>query len=467
MMSQTALRAGATLWRSTVFVLVAWWAATDSVWAQVPRIQGQGTAASGMGNAFAAQADDPSALHYNPAGMTQLQGVQVMAGGLLSGGTTTFMSPTGVTATGDRNGGLAWPPPGHTYIVANLKDLGLTSLGDVTAGVGVIVPFGSLTRWPDDGPFRFVTTFTTLPLLDIKPTIAYRVTRDLSVGVGADIYTFTGLIGEGHAETRFISPGAAPFGAAGSKVELHGKDTAAGFNVSLFYTALRNGDGQPIANVGLVYRSQATLHLDGALLSNGTKVQDASTTFVLPQIVSGAIALWPVRAADREWKLELDVDYVGWKSVRNLDIRLGNGTVIPQPQNWKSTYATMVGTEYRWLRIESLPAWEVALRAGYTYQQSQMPDLGFNPGVPSADVHIVSTGLGLFCNGSGSFFGLTTCGELGFGSVKVKGVGLDLSYQTSIYEPRTVEGNTGVRAGVNGLYQSMFHTGGISVRVNF
>ena len=72
--------------------------------AQVPRIQGQGTAASGMGNAFAAQADDPSALHYNPAGMAQLSGVQVLIGGLLSGGTTTFTSPTGMAVTGNRNG---------------------------------------------------------------------------------------------------------------------------------------------------------------------------------------------------------------------------------------------------------------------------------------------------------------------------------------------------------------------------
>lgn len=39
--------------------------------AQVPRVYGQGAAASGMGNAFAAQADNPSALHYNPAGMTR------------------------------------------------------------------------------------------------------------------------------------------------------------------------------------------------------------------------------------------------------------------------------------------------------------------------------------------------------------------------------------------------------------
>ena len=59
--------------------------------AQVPRIQSQGTAASAMSNAFAAQADDPSALHYNPAGMTQLQGLQFMAGALISGGATRLI----------------------------------------------------------------------------------------------------------------------------------------------------------------------------------------------------------------------------------------------------------------------------------------------------------------------------------------------------------------------------------------
>ena len=120
--------------------------------AQVPRIQGQGAAASAMSNAFAAQANDPSALHYNPAGMTQLQGLQFMAGALIVGGSTDFTSPTGVTATGDRNGTVAWPPPGHIYITANLKDLGLTALGDLSAGIGLTVPFGSLTRWPNDGP---------------------------------------------------------------------------------------------------------------------------------------------------------------------------------------------------------------------------------------------------------------------------------------------------------------------------
>ena len=409
-----------------------------------------------MSNAFAAQADDPSALHYNPAGMTQLKGLQFMAGALIVGGSTDFTSPTGVTANGDRNGTVAWPPPGHIYITANLKDLGLTALGDLSAGIGLTVPFGSLTRWPNDGPFRTATTFSTLPLLDIKPTLAYKVTENLSLGLGADIYTFTGLVGEGHVEKQSIP-------AAGVTTELFGKDTAAGFNASLLYTALRNADGKPLANIGIVYRSQATLHLSGALLANGAKVSDARATLVLPQVITGAIAIWPVRTSEREWKLEMDVDYVGWKSVQNLDVTLGSGATIAQPQNWRSTYAVMLGTEYKWLALESLPNWEVALRGGYTNQPTQMPDLTFDPGIPSSDLHVVGGGLGLLCKEQGSFLGLMRCGDLGVGSLKPKAIGVDLSFQAALYEDRTVLGNRNPT--VDGTYRTTLYNGSVSIRM--
>jgi len=424
--------------------------------AQVPRIQSQGAAASAMSNAFAAQADDPSALHYNPAGMTQLRGLQFMAGALISGGSTDFTSPTGVTATGDRNGSAAWPPPAHTFITANLQDLGLRALGDLSVGVGLTVPFGSLTRWPNDGPFRSATTFSSLPLLDIKPTFAYKVTENVSLGLGADIYTFTGLVGEGHAEKQSIP-------AAGVKTELFGKDTAAGFNASLLYTALRNAEGRPLANIGIVYRSQATLHLSGELLANGAKVSDARATLVLPQIITGAIAIWPVRTKEREWKVEMDVDYVGWKSVRNLDVTLGNGATVAQPQNWRSTYAVMIGTEYKWLVLESLQNWEVALRGGYTNQQTQMPDLTYDPGIPSSDLHVVGGGLGLLCKEQGSFLGLVRCGDLGVGSLKPKAIGVDLSLQAGLYEDRTVLGNRNPT--VDGTYRTTLYNGSASIRV--
>ena len=399
--------------------------AAASANAQTPRLQGQSAAAAAMGNAFVAQADDPSALHYNPAGMTQLHGFQTLFGTTLIGGTTQFTSPTGAQVTGDRNGSVAWPPPGHVYLVANLKDLGLSALGNFTAGIGMNNPFGSLTRYPNDGPFRTAITFTTLPLLDIKPTIAYKLNDQLSFGLGADIYTFSGLFGEGHLEQKSIWPGGLGI-PAGSLMEINGSDTTAGFNVSLLYTPFRNSDGKPLVNIGMVYRSQATFHLTGNFLANGASVAGATATFVLPQVFSGGIGIWPVRTSEREWKLEFDVDYTGWKSNRNLDVHLTNGALLPFPQNWQSTYTVMIGTEYRWLRLASMPDWDIALRAGYMNQQAQIPDRTFNPGVPSANTHIPSVGIGLACHENGSFLGLVRCGELGIGPLKPKLFAIEL-----------------------------------------
>lgn len=445
----------------TTCIMLAVLAVVSASYAQTPRLQGQGSAASGMGNAFAAQADDASALHYNPAGMTQLRGVQFMNGALFIGGTTDYRSSTtGGTVVGDRDGSVAWPPPTHFYLTANLKDIGFSSLEKWTAGIGITAPFGSLTQWQTEAPFKDSVLFNTLPLLDIKPTIAYKLNDQLSFGLGADIYTFSTIFGEGHVEIKTQSS------ATGAQREVNGSGTGAGFNASMMYTPFRNADGLPLANVGIVYRSQAIVPLSGQFISNGAVVADAKANLVLPQIISGAIALWPVRDQEREWKLELDVDHVKWNSVRTTAIALSNGSGLPLPQDWRSTYNVMFGTEYKFLKVERMPEWEVAWRAGYTHLQTQMPDQTFNPGIPSADVHIPAVGVGFVCKEKGSFFGLTNCGNLGMGNMKPKAVGLDLSYQFAYYEDRTVVGHASNPA-INGTYKTSIHAGGVTIRVNF
>ena len=438
----------------------------ERVYAQTPRIQGQGSAASGMGNAFTAQADDPSALHYNPAGMTQLRGVQLMTGALFVGGSTEYTSPTGVTATGNRDGSVAWPPPSHFFLVANLKDLGIHALGDMTAGIGVTVPFGSLTQWQTTAPFSQTVLFNTLPIIDIKPTIAYKINDQLSIGLGADIYTFSTIFGEGQLEIRSTS---GPNG-TGAQREVNGSGTGAGFNASLMYTPFRNADGNPLANVGLVYRSQAVVPLKGQFLSNGAVVADTSANLALPSIISGGVALWPIRDQEHEWKMEFDIDYVGWRSFRTTAISLSNGSGIPVVQNWRDSFNAMIGMEYKFLKLERLPEWEMALRAGYTYQQTQMPDQTFNPGIPSANTHIPSFGMGFLCNENGSFFGLTKCGNLGIGRMKPKALGIDLSFQMAYYENRTIAnpaGTPGFNPAINGIYKTTIPAGGVTLRFNY
>ena len=92
------------------FSLVAWLLLQPSeASAQALRFQPQGATAAGQGNAFVAQADDASAIHYNPAGLSQVNGVQVVTGTTLLGGSIKFNSPTGIDSRGDFGGSIAFP----------------------------------------------------------------------------------------------------------------------------------------------------------------------------------------------------------------------------------------------------------------------------------------------------------------------------------------------------------------------
>lgn len=433
-----------------------------TVHAQALRFQPQAARAAGQGNAFVAQADDPSAIHFNPAGLTQVQGIQSMAGTNVLGGSVKYKSPTGVDSRGDFNGSVNWPPPSHFYLSANLASIGLAPLSSVTAGIGLTSPFGLNTRYPLDGPFNTAVTSVALPLLAIKPTIAYKLNDELSVGVSADIYTFASFLGEGHGEQKQISAGGLGI-PAGASIELNGSGTGAGVTASLLYTPMRTETGKPVMSIGLVYRSQAVVPLNGSLLVNGAKIVDGSTDLVLPHIFTGAVAIWPVRTSNREWKVELDVDYVGWSMHRNLDVRLLNGARIPQPRQWKNVPVVAVGTEHTWLNPQWLPHWEVSVRSGYTYTEDPVPDRTFNPGTISLPAHTLSLGVGFHCTGAGRFLGVIPCS--GESALWPKGIGLDLAYQEWFYESRTVVGN--LNPTVDGRYHAFVHLGTFSLRYLF
>ncbi|MBH0189322.1 MAG: hypothetical protein HP493_10935 [Nitrospira sp.] len=128
------------------------------VGAQALRFQPQGVAAAGQGNAFAAQADDPSAIQYNPAALSRLDGVQTSFGMTLMGGSIRATNQPAGGTQGDFGGALAFPPPGHTYITANVGALGAPRFSSVTIGVGLNTPFGLKTRYPENGPFNTAAT---------------------------------------------------------------------------------------------------------------------------------------------------------------------------------------------------------------------------------------------------------------------------------------------------------------------
>jgi long-chain fatty acid transport protein len=423
------------------------------------RFGGQSASGAAQSQAFAAQADDPSAIHYNPAGMTQLSGVQISGGTNFVGGQVSFQSPTGATAKGDLAGSVAWPPPSNFYITANMKDIGLPALSGLTAGFGITSPFGLLIRYPTNGPFSTSVTSAALPLMDLKPTLAYKLNDQFSFGLGADVYTFASFIGEGQFEQKFNWPGGVGI-PPGAPVEINGNGTGAGFNVSVLYTPLRQSEGKPVANIGIIYRSQAVLPVHGQFLVNGAAVAGTSASATLPDIIAGAMAIWPVRSQDFEWKLELDVEYEMWSKFRDLNVNLSTGGTLPFPQNWRNSVDTSVGTEIKWIGPSRLPHWDVAWRAGYAHAGSAVPDRTFSPAIAESSQNVISTGAGFLCKDKGKFFGLIPCHTFG-----AKALGLDMAFTAVLYESRTVTGNQNPT--VNGLYQTSLFIGALNLRANF
>ncbi len=425
------------------------------------RIIDQSASATGQGAAFSAQADDPSALHYNPAGMTQLEGIQFSVGTLLIGGDIEFKSDFGPTVDGDLGGTIANPPPTTFYLTAHLPALGLSQLSNWTVGLGVTTPFALQVEYPEDSLIAPVSTKASLPLIDIKPTVAYKLNEYISIGGGLDIYTFASFLGEGQAELQQIAAPGNPFGIpAGTTLEANGTDTALGFNASLLWTPLRNAAEKPILNLAFVYRHGADLHLDGQFLAGGSLVADASTTIELPDVYTWAIAAWPIRNAQHEWKIEVDVEYADWTDFENLDLKLSNGAVIPNPRNYGDAWLFMVGTEFKALSPPALPHWDVSLRTGYLRSETPVPRREFDPSNPDADFNAFSAGVGFMCHAPGKFLGVLPCDSLG-----AKAMGLDLAYQILLYQSRGIHNNQQFL--VNGEWDTTLHVGALSFRVNF
>ncbi|GJL54808.1 MAG: membrane protein [Nitrospirales bacterium] len=426
------------------------------------RVLDQSAAATGQGTAFAAQANDPSAIHFNPAGITQLRGVQFSGGALMVGANVTYKGANGTKMKGDFGGTVAYPPPTHLYFTANLGDLGSELFKGWSVGIGLTNPFGISVDYPDSSQLALVASNVELPLIDIKPTVAWKLNEYIAVGGGLDIYTFASFIGEGQGEFKQTAAAGNAFGLpAGTSLEANGKDTALGFNASVLWTPFRNDDGKPLLNVAFVFHSGADLNLKGQFLANGGLIADTRTTIELPNVFTGAIAVWPMRDQFREWKIEIDVDYEDWRDFNDLNLNLSNGASVPFPRNYNDAFVLMIGTEYRWLQPRWLPDWETTVRAGYVYSESPIPSSTFEPGVPDSAYSAPSVGIGFLCKTGGYLLGLLRCDHFGN-----KAIGVDLAYQVLLRQTRGVS-NSNNGAVLNGEWDSTVHVGALTLRVNF
>ncbi|HEX5397944.1 MAG TPA: outer membrane protein transport protein, partial [Verrucomicrobiae bacterium] len=135
--------------------------------------------ATARGEAFVATADNPSAIYYNPAGITQLSG-NSFRGGLNSVYyKPSFQPPSGQPNTGqsyDSSDNFAWLPQFfYTYAPSNQP---------ASCGLGVYAPYGGRMDWPQDTGFRSVAISGSLKYITINPVVALKISPALSIGGG-------------------------------------------------------------------------------------------------------------------------------------------------------------------------------------------------------------------------------------------------------------------------------------------
>ena len=143
-----------------------------------------GTGEPGLAAAgYAARAQDASTAFTNPAGMTRLDGTQVLVGGQLMWLNTQF-SVDGATSPGlgSGDGGRAFGSNG--YVPGGGAFLTHRVSPDLALGFAVAGNFGSMLDYDDDWVGRYRVQVGDLVGVSVMPSIAYRVNDKLSLGAG-------------------------------------------------------------------------------------------------------------------------------------------------------------------------------------------------------------------------------------------------------------------------------------------
>jgi long-chain fatty acid transport protein len=173
-------------------VIGAVWGGTTSSFGAGFKVSEQGAKAMAMANAFTAQADDPSAVYYNPAGIAFLPGIQVTVGG-----TGIIVPQTKFTGTTPLSGNPPLDVGDSTVSERAKRDLEIAptfyasySLESVpiSLGFGLNSQYPLTKSWDDSSAFRNQVQNVSIKPINFQPTIAYRFDDlNLSVAAGLDI----------------------------------------------------------------------------------------------------------------------------------------------------------------------------------------------------------------------------------------------------------------------------------------
>lgn len=334
---------------------------------------------SGMGNAYAgaaAVAEDASTIFFNPAGMTYIEGTQIVGALHLIKPNAEFNNQGSIAGLGRPLGGEGGNA-GDLAFVPNFfykRDLSDT----FKFGLGVSSPFGLKTEYNKDWIGRFQAIKSDLKTVNINPALAFKVNDQLSLGFGVSAMWIQAEL------TNAVNT---PFGERNLKVK--GDDWGFGYNLGLMYQATED------TRLGLAFRSKIDQKLKGDARSNFTLLNpnplatlnvDVTAETSLPETLSFSL----FSRVNSKWDLLGDVTWTHWSRFRELRIVRDNGTnstLGVTPENWDNTIRYSIGANYHYSDT-------LKLRAGIAYDEEAISTEFRTTRIPGNDRKWLALGAG-------------------------------------------------------------------------
>ncbi len=333
----------------------------------------QGQKQQGMGGAGTAFIQDAASLFFNPGGASFLHGNSIVLGATPTIARGAFLDATTheLSRTNSPIG-----TPFAAYGLFELKDSSRLKLG-----LAVYTPFGSTVQWEDNWTGRFALTRLELKTIFFQPTITYKITKKLGLGVGL-------IYATGKVNLQKDIPLMDADGNYG-RAELSGKANGYGFNVGVYFKPIEK------ISIGLTYRSRVDM-----------SVNDGQATFKVPESVTAnfpdgkftsklplpsVTTLGFAYKASHKFDFALDVNYVGWKAYDTLSFDYENNTTslidTKSARMYKNTFAFRAGAQYK---INS----HLAARLGLAYGITPVQNGYVTPETPDANRVNYTAGIG-------------------------------------------------------------------------
>ena len=323
------------------------------------RLLHQDAAAVARGNAFTATADNASAIYYNPAGITQLEGQNLEVNTFLVGYDIQYTAADGRRAD----------TPDRLQAAGQLFDSAALKASRLFFGLGFYAPYGLSSKWEDGSPIRSLATESKLMYIAVNPVLAWKVIDTLSVAAGV-------TVNGGHLDLRrgIIAPR--------DEFQFDGDGVGVGFNIGILWQP------HPQHSFGVRFFSATNIEFDGQVEVRSetpflfpSSTEDAHTDFDFPMHIAAGYSFRPTPA----WNFEFDIDWTDWDRVNSVTVHKKSGDLV-EVFDWKSSFNYMAGvTRY----FDN----GLSISAGYTYVENSSPDANYHPSTSDMNFHVGSLGV--------------------------------------------------------------------------